>query len=335
MREGLRCVLLVAFAFGCGGSSDGSFTPAAPTPAAPPPSWTLSGVVTNAATGQPVAGAAIAAGSFNVTTDNAGRFTLTNVAAPSANLHATVTSDSYLTRETSIAWPRTGSLTIDVIPQAAPFDLMFYRALVRNGNEAGASSLQPLRRWTRDATFYVHTIDDKGRTLEPEVLALLRAELPRAFRAWTHGRYSANVEDGTEPRAAQTGLIRVNLIRQLGESFCGNATVGGDVGTITFNVDNCSRGSLKIPADTVWHEVGHAAGFWHVPGRDAVMSITRNARGLLVGNASEQELYHADIAYRRAPGNLDVDRDATSFSLLTAPGTPAPPPAAITCRRGA
>jgi hypothetical protein len=224
-----------------------------------------------------------------------------------------VSSRGTVNRQTHLASPRSVPLVVDVIADRAPFDLGFYRQLVRDGFEQ-PGNLSRLYRWTRDATFYLRTVDATGRRVEPEVLEMVRRELPAAFAYWTDGRYRATVEEGTDEHPAQLGLVRVTFQRA-SEGSCATATVGGNDGRMMFNLDRCGCGSVKVTPNVAWHEVGHIAGFWHVDG-DHMMNRYYNE---YCGNAIHQcplERWHARIAYTRPFGNTDPDHDPESFSLV-------------------
>jgi hypothetical protein len=159
------------------------------------------------------------------------------------------------------------------------------------------------------------------------VLDTLRRELPAAFSAWTSGKYRATVEDGTAERSPSAGLVRVSLTRSR-EGACARATVGGN--QVTFNVDRCGCGSVKIDPGVIWHEVGHTAGFWHVTGRHIMTPFFQGSCALRLALSAE-ERHHVRLAYERPPGNLDIDRDPASFAFLQEPRLEIPGPE-LSCR---
>jgi hypothetical protein len=263
--------------------------------------------------GTPVAGATVTAGELRATTDAAGRFEFQRSRAPESPLFVRVEAAGYVTRETRVSHPRSRTLQIDVIREAMPFQLAFYRAFARDGEEE-PDDLLALYPWTRSAVFYMVTVDNTGRQVEPEVLDVMRRELPAAFRAWTDGALNAVVEEGVTERPQEAGLVPVRFTRS-SEGSCAFAGIQGNDWYLVFNVDRCGCGSVKIDPETVWHEVGHVAGFCHVTGRFIMTPLwawTCNARPQL----SDAEQYHARIVYQRAPGNMDPDRDSDSFSML-------------------
>ena len=96
-------------------------------------------------------------------------------------------------------------------------------------------------------------------------------------------------------------------------------SVGSMPGSIEFNVDCCACGSKKIASATIWHEVGHVAGFWHVQSREAVMFPYVGPTCTVYDRLSSPEQFHAGITYRRPRGNLDPDRDPSGSPLLLPP----------------
>jgi hypothetical protein len=320
MRIAVMTLAVACLLSGCGDGSSGR-APTQPTPVIPTVSeWTLAGRVTTTISGEPVAGATIAATDVTATTDGAGRFELKRPLAPVSPLEVTVSAGGYLSRETQVIHPRATPLVVDIIAERTPFDLSFYRALVRDGFES-PGELKATHRWTRNAIFYLKTVDDTGRSLEPEVLARLQQEIPRAFSEWTSGRYRATLEIGAEDRPEVEGLVRVNFTRDPDFEHCALATVGGNYGWITFRLDYCGCGSLRIDPRTMWHEVGHTAGFWHVRG-DFVMDKYFEGGCTAYPAITAPEQYHARVAYERPFGNIDPDQDPIWFHMLRAGEAP-------------
>jgi hypothetical protein len=147
-------------------------------------------------------------------------------------------------------------VTLDVIRDAAPFSLEFYRQLVRGSYDADGP--WPVLRWMEAPRFYVKTVDQNGRAVEPEVLTVVLEALGRAVPAFTGGRMAAAaIESGTDARGATSGWINVDIVRDPNErQTCGYAYIGRNPGSITLNNDVCSCGSNKIPGSLVIHEVG-------------------------------------------------------------------------------
>lgn len=251
-----------------------------------------------------------------------GSYALSSTANPPTNPYRlSISGSDIVSRDLWVGWQsgtRTG-VTLDVIRNRAPFSLEFYRQFVR-GTYDPAGALYAVLRWMEAPRFYVKTVDQNGRPIEPEVLAVVREALPRAVSEYSAGRLSVAVLDtGTEPRPAAVGWINVDIRREPNErQTCGFANIGANPGSITLNDDVCSCGSNKIPGALVLHEVGHAMGFFHVPDRNSVMYpfLPGNCPS---GTLSAAEKYHAAIAYSRPRGNTDPDNDPSSRQFITAP----------------
>ncbi len=335
--SGCLAMALVA----CGGSKSPAAPSAPTTPTTPstptPPSnnWSISGQLVAYGNGRPINGAHLTSSSLGAAdTDGQGAFQFSGTSAPTgSSARVSIAASNYVTREASLQWAR-GSRTgvaLYLIPLAAPFSMDFYRQLVRNTYDAPAT-MEPLRRWTDNPRFYVQTVDDTGRPIEPEVLALVVGTIPRAVQSWTGGKYSAvQIDQGVEARPAATGWINVLFKRDPKSTLCGQARVAGNPGQITLWDDRCSCGSIKVPAAVVVHEMGHAMGFWHVADRHSVMYPTDDG-SCETGQLSTNEQFHSALAYTRSPGNVDPDSEPTStlFSLpsdeSTAPVVTCPAP---------
>jgi hypothetical protein len=311
----------------CGGGSAPapSPSPTAPTPPAPPtPTWSASGQLVDTVTRQPLAGVRIAPtwDLAAVTTGGDGSFTISATSnPPSTPYRVSVSGSNVVSRDLWITWQsgaRTG-VAIEAIRDVAPFSMEVYRNFVRGTFDQPNAPFAVLR-WMESPRFYVKTIDQNGRAVEPEVLQVVRDAIGRAVPAFTGGRLSvAALETGTETRAEAPGWIIVNIRRDPNErSVCGFANIGANPGSITLNNDVCSCGSNKIPGALVLHEVGHALGFFHVPDRNSVMYpfLPGNCPA---GQLSAAEQYHAAIAYSRPRGNVDPDNDPSSSRAITAP----------------
>jgi hypothetical protein len=271
--------------------------------------------------GGPISGAQIAP-SWDlaaVTSGIDGAYSLAAVPNPPTDPYKlTVTSAGFVPRETWVNWERGArtDVTLDIIRDAAPFSMDFYRQLVRGTfDQPGAP--WPVLRWDMAPKFYLKTVDQNGRPIEPEVLSVVQDAVHRAVPAYTGGRLHADVlESGTEVRAEIDGWINIDIVRDPDERrTCGTAFIGRNPGTITLFNDVCSCGSRKIPGATVMHEVGHALGFFHVSDENSVMYpfIPGNCPP---GDLSPNEVYHAAIAYSRPRGNTDPDNDPSGGRLV-------------------
>jgi hypothetical protein len=333
IRRAVACAFLAA-AVACGGGPTEPTPPLVPPPTPPTPPaqgdlWTVRGRVVALGDARPVSGARVTSEvGVETLSDGNGAFRVAgNVAPQSASLHRfTVDAATHMPRTAYIRY-RLGArddITFDLIPLAAPFSIDFYRALIRNGFE-GAGRLEPLRRWTSDPRFYVRTVDQDGRPIEPEVLATVLQTIPDAVRQFSGGRLTvAQLETGTETRLPTNLWINVHILRDPSSEVCGRAKIGANPGEIELWDDRCACGSVKIRPSTIAHEVGHALGFWHVPGEGHVMAAS--TRGCPSPQPSEQERFHAALAYQRPPGNVDPDADPQEafWAQLQAGRDPAP-----------
>ena len=312
----LACVLATA----CSGGSSKPSTPTTPTPPTTPTtptnSWSISGSVRETVGGAPIANARIAPswalGSVNAGADGGYQLgAATN--PPTTPYDLTISADGFVSRRQWVTWqpgPR-GDIRFDLIRNAAPFSMDFYKQLVR-GTFDYETDMWPVLRLNASPRFYVKTIDQNGRAIEPEVLTVVLAALDRAVPAFTGGVLSsAGIETGTETRGDIAGWINVLIVRDPTSDVCGEAYVGREAGEILLVNDRCGCGSNKIPGELVMHEVGHALGFFHVNDNSSVMNPTSPIRCGAV-DLSAAERYHAAIAYSRPRGNTDPDNDPSS-----------------------
>ncbi|PYR57280.1 MAG: hypothetical protein DMF85_14100 [Acidobacteria bacterium] len=310
-------------ACGGGSSSSASTTPTTPTPpAVNPNAWSVAGQIVATNGGQSLGGAQVAPswGLAAVTADGQGAFQLSDTTAPPSNPYpVSVSGAGLVTHNIWVSWQRgaRSGVTIDAIRDAPPFSMDFYRQLVR-GTYDQPGAPYAVFRWMDSPSVYLKTVDQNGRPVEPEVLAVVKDAIQRSVPAWTSGRLSlAALETGTDRRSPATGWINIDIRRDPNEKrICGFANIGANPGSITLNDDVCSCGSNKIPGAVVLHEMGHALGFFHVPDRGSIM-FPFIAGDCPAGRLSDAESYHAAIAYSRPRGNLEPDRDPSSLSQFT------------------
>jgi matrixin len=312
----------------CGGGSSPttSSAPTAPTPTVPTTptnTWSVAGRVVDTAGQQSIEGAQITPSwDLAATTSGAnGSYSLGAVANPSTNPYkVTVSGADLISHDIWIGWQRGDrtDVTLDAIRNVPPFSMDFYRQLVRDSYESPAT-LRPVLRWTVSPQFYMRTVDQNGRPIEPEVLDVVRDGLLRAVPAFTGGRLTGSVETGTDVRAQADGWVNVDIRRDPNErSTCGLALVGANPGSILLYDDVCSCGSRKIPGAVAMHEVGHVLGFFHVSDNRSVM-YPYAPGNCPPGDLSANERFHAAIAYSRPRGNLDPDSDPSSSKLFGEP----------------
>src|SRR4029450_13679666 len=147
MRRGLTASTVVSCVVvllaGCGSKSSSASTPSTPTtPTSPPPpptpanAWPPTGQIVATGTSQPVGGATLPPGwsLAPVTADAQGDYLLGDVANPPTTPYpVSASAPGMVTHDVWITWargPRTG-VNLDLIRDAAPFSMDFYRQLVR------------------------------------------------------------------------------------------------------------------------------------------------------------------------------------------------------------
>ena len=325
--------IVLGLAAACGGGSGGSrpstpTTPSVPTTPTTPPTpvntWSASGQIVALGTTQGIGGATLTPGwpLAAVSADEQGKYTIGDVAnPPSTPYPVTLSAGGMISHDVWITWARgarTG-VNLDMIRNAAPFNMEFYRQFARDTFDSDQGAPFPLLRWTTAPSFYVRTVDQNGRAIEPEVLAVTLDALTRGVQGYTGGRYSpAAIETGTDARPQAAGWINVDIRRDPNDrQVCGRAFVGANPGLITLNDDVCSCGSNKIPGAVTMHEVGHAMGFFHVSDRNSLMFPFASG-DCPAGALSPAEAFHAAVVYSRPRGNTEPDHDPSSGAALTA-----------------
>jgi hypothetical protein len=324
------CAAAVAVSVsGCGGGSAPSqpttpTLPTTPTTTTPTNTWSVTGQVVVTGSQEAVGGATLTPtwSLPAVTADAQGNYLLGDRAnPPSTPYPVTVSQSGFVSHDVWITWQAgaRSNVQLDIIRNAAPFSMDFYREFVRDMYDTSDGSPWPVLRWEMSPSFYVRTVDQNGRPVEPEVLAVTVDALRRAVPGFTAGHYSAAaIETGTDVRAAADGWINVDFRRESGPGVvCGRSFVGRNPGTITLYEDVCSCGSIKVPGSVTMHEVGHAMGFFHVSDRNSLM-FPFDSGGCRAGNLSPAESFHTAIAYSRPRQNTDPDKDPSSAKTIAA-----------------
>jgi hypothetical protein len=273
-----------------------------------PSSELTAGRVVRFQDGTPVAGAVVGFGGLTALSGADGRFVLEGPQLGSA-AYLTVTAPGYVERA---AWVAIPPAQIDVIENASPFDLEFYRQFARNAFDS-PQNLRPLSPWTLDPSFYVKTLVEVGGEAVPaDVLLEVERVIRGGVSELSGGRLTvAAFETGLEDRALVSGWVNV-VFQEDVEGGIGRATAGGDQGRMWIEYvpeDNvvplASHGCLKA-VGIAMHEVVHTMGFSHTSQVDS--DFYTNDRCASVGR-SDRAVYHADVAYHRPRGNRDPDID--------------------------
>jgi hypothetical protein len=311
----LAAVAALTLLFACGGSPTDP-TPPPPAPPPPPPqplAWTIGGQVVDTLSSQPVPGASLTFASGSSTASASGAWQLQGTGS-SVNQAVTLSAAGYVTRETTVRWDAAGraDVRLDLIAERAPFALSFYREFVRNTFEE-PETMRSLRRWVRTPNFYIDTRNPKtGGTLLPSEVADIERAIREAVPQITAGQFSAGaVESAPAAFTPRADYIEVVLIYEPDAAFCADAFVAANPGRIRINYERCPSSCGPYAPETIVHEVGHAMGFWHHSGN----GILNPNRPRICSNLqfSDLEREHARIAYSRPAGNMDPDRDPSTF----------------------
>jgi hypothetical protein len=297
-------IVSALFVAGCGGS------PTSPGPNPQPTTVTIAGRVTTTLTGEPVAGATLNFSGRTVTTSINGNWNLDGQ-EKNTTLTVEVTAAGFLTRSTRVKTENgRADITIDLIRDGGEFSLGFYRQLVRNAHDApDAFGTEPLRRWTVNPNVYLQS-PPAGADLGG-IESLIRSIVAQA----SGGTLSVGlVTTGTAPQSTQN-TISIAFSNDPSNAQCGTAQIGANPGVVNINTGRCVCDSSSVNTHVLAHELTHAMGFRHTA--DGLMKGSGSGCG--TGALSATEIYHARIAYARQPGNMDVDRDASSTTFFSAP----------------
>jgi hypothetical protein len=331
------CVLGLLGLTACGGPS----TPSIFTPPAESSTASLSGTLVKYGTSTPVAGATLIAGGRIASTDAQGRFSLTSLPA-SGVAAVTIGPAGFLFRSVpfTLAATRAG-LTIDLIEDAPPFSLPFYRALVRNGYES--TVLAVTSAWTMSPNFYVNmqVVGTSGQRMTDAIVDEMQRVVTASIPELSGGRIHVGAfERGDIVREQLPGWVNITFFDQL--DVFGRSSVGGNSGSMQIrsfllsgsnsntNPNNCFSPEVQV----IDHEITHTMGFWHTP--DALVD-TLSGPGCPGSNRPDYVKYHAALMYSRPPGNRDPDIDPSDAVRSLAPVSAMPPevscPASFFIRR--
>jgi hypothetical protein len=278
----------------------------------------------------PVAGAQVMVGRERAAADADGRFLL---ALAASDDRATVTAPGHLERILRLDLSRSrDDLVIDLIRDAAPFDLGRYREFARDAWDR-RGLLRGLSRWKVRPSFFIRTVhDDTGAPIPADFIAAMHEVIQNSVAELSGGTMRDPViETGPERRADTAGWVRVFFRTRLSNANAhGQGTVGGESGSVELRFDDASpRPSANFPArcaayelQVLEHELTHVMGFYHTsiwPDGSAFNSLT----GCSGADRSVSARHFAAIVYARNAGNVDIDEDRHTLTSIAA-GLPAP-----------
>ena len=312
------CTALAAalFAGACGDKSPSSPTPS-PTPvAAGPVDWTVTGRVVTTLTREPVNGAKIEiTNGATFTATSAGDFAVTGSGTAAVDTQVFVSAPGYVTRRTYIkAGSNRSNVEIDIIRDAAPFQLTMYRELVRQTLD-GNGSPALTRRWQQDPAFYIVTVDETGATVPQSFIDQTAAVIPDIVADATGGRLQvARIEAGTSIAAPAAGTILMTFPSEYFNAAGQASGIGVNPCTVKVWQGAVPAGVSRVIA----HEIAHCLGLSHI----TVTGVPPTAQGLMgkfgpgswtLPRLTDAEKHHAAILYSRPLGNGDTDVDPTFF----------------------
>lgn len=284
----------------------------------------LSGTVVAYGTTTPIAGATIRLGGVATVSNSTGQFTLGGVPDSGAAV-ASVVLPGYLYRGVALTLaPNRVGVNLDIIRDAAPFSLDFYRQIARNGAES--ATLFPTARWTVNPNFYFQRLTvDTATAVPDDVIQSIEDNFTQSVPELSGGRLSVGtftVGDGS--MAAQDGWVIVTFYTVITSGSLGNATVGGNSGTMIVRYDpalvsngsnnpyNCSTVTLQVADNLIMYTMG----FWHTTN---ILGDEFSGPGCPGVGRPANTVYHTSVVYSRPPGNVDPDVDPVSAAQSRAP----------------
>ena len=331
-RRNLVLFLTATVLFASCSAKQSSTSPVDPSAPGSDRVTTLAGTLIDAADRTPIGGATITLGEVSTTSDASGRFHIVGGGSKSDQA-ATIFAPGHYERQISVMRTlATADPLLDLLPTSAPFSVDFYRQFAHNALET--TNLSPIRRWTIRPSFYIKTtVAENGVAVPDEVVQTVKTILVNSVPELSDGQFTvATVETGTETRSSKNGWVNVLFQLNISAGVIGQASVGGNVGTMRLVYDpsnpvifaNDPSGCTAQVYYVAEHEVTHTMGFWHTyDERNNFHSIRGGS--CLGAPRTAQAKFHAAIEYSRTPGNTDVDVDplvtTSTQSLTSAPAT--------------
>jgi len=281
----------------------------------------VSGTVVAYGTTTPIAGATVRLGGVTAVSNTAGEFTLNGV-SDSGNGVVTVAAPGYIYRGVAVALaPTRTGVVLDVIPDAPPFFLDFYRQFVRNQYLTG--SLQPTARWTVAPNFYFQSLTvDTGVTVPSDIIQSIEANFTLGVPEMSGGRFNvASFVVGDAPMADQDGWVIVTFYTLTTTGFLGSATVGGNSGRIVIEYDpslasnalNNPYNCASIPLQVADYLITTTMGYYQTAN---ALTDEFSGPGCPGMGRPANTRYHASVMYSRPPGNIDPDVDPASSAQV-------------------
>jgi len=314
----------------CGEAGPPSITVTRPTTftVAQPGNGVIAGVVVGNQDRVPIAGARLQANGTTVVTNANGEFQITGL--PAGQIQYELSAPQHVTHvsQLSVEGAREG-VTIDLIRDAEPFSLGFYRQFARDGLD-NPTALGATHPWTTAPSFYMRTVtDDSGEAVAPEILAGVRRVILNSVPELSAGHFTvAAFETGADARPTQPGWVIVTFFSVFPTANAiGDASIGGNAGRIRLAYDaprlepriDCNAWIVAV-AD---HEIVHTMGFYHTGAPfGGGLDFDFQSIGCTGTGRQERTRYHAAVMYSRPRGNIDPDQDPSTFASLVTESMP-------------
>lgn len=187
----------------------------------------------------------------------------------------------------------------------AQFNQSFWDEFVHNNFE---KPFVPLQRLSTAPMIYLKTVDEAGQPMDAVTLQTVEDALRFIAPTWDGGQWGGvrSVTRGTGSMVGQAGWQTVRWPNPSAGNFCGRSLVGVDGGWIELNYlrqeSNCGCNGSKMRPSTVYHELGHAFGYYHTDSTSDIMNNLPNTIRPCDMRASGREIYHAQLAYQSPVG---------------------------------